>query len=62
LAELYLLSGFVAKDEIERQLLIEFLFDTHIAQGFWQSGGRIPTLRPRAIKRRARPWRRLRKH
>src|SRR5688572_7845672 len=55
--ELYLLTRFIAKDEIEWQLLIEFLFDPNFLQSRGQTCGRISVLRPRAIKRRAWPRR-----
>src|SRR5215213_344827 len=38
LAEFYLLPAFVTEDEIERQLLIEFLFDTYVTQCSRQTG------------------------
>ena len=51
LTEPYLLPGFIAEDKIERQLLIEFLFDPNVTQGSRQTRRRISRLRPRAVKR-----------
>ena len=38
LAQLYRLSAFVMKDEIEGELLVELLVDTHVAQRCRQAG------------------------
>src|SRR6185369_8624466 len=57
LPELYCLSVFIAKDEIERQLLIEFLIDAHVAQRCRQAGRRISRFRACAVQWRTRSWR-----
>src|SRR6185503_10407492 len=51
LAEFYFLPTFIAKDEIERQLLIELLFETDFTQRFRQTGRGISGFGPRAVER-----------